>query len=130
MPSPRINVVKYLLSGAIFCTVLVSRAPAQKLEWIEPSLIGLPSARCCAPIVYDAAMGATLLFGGRTYTTTFGDTWAFSKATGWKQLAPAVSPPPLSNAGLRTIRRQERSYFSAVPWAATLTRTKRGRGTG
>jgi len=28
MPSPRINVVKCLLSGAIFCTVLVSRSPA------------------------------------------------------------------------------------------------------
>ena len=50
-------------------------------------------------MVYDPAMGATLLFGGRT-STTFGDTWAFSRTTGWKQLAPAVYPPPLSNTGM------------------------------
>jgi hypothetical protein len=101
MPS-RINVVKCLLSGAIFCTVLVSRAPAQQLAWIEPSLIGVPAARCCASAVYDTAMGATLLFGGWNYATAtvFGDTWEFSKATGWKQLAPSVSPPPLWGMGM------------------------------
>jgi hypothetical protein len=99
LPS-RINVVKCLLSGAIFCTVLVSRAPAQELEWIKPSLIGLPPARTSASMVYDPAMGATLLFGGDTYSTTFGDTWMFSKATGWKQLTPAVSPSPLTCASM------------------------------
>jgi hypothetical protein len=51
-------------------------------------------------MVYDPAMGATLLYGGRTYTTTFGDTWAFSKTKGWAQLTPAVSPPPLAGASL------------------------------
>jgi hypothetical protein len=85
MLTPRINLVKFLLSGAILCTIWINRAPAQKLEWIEPSLIGLPAARCCAGMVYDPAMGATLLFGGGTYATYFGDTWVFSKATGWKQ---------------------------------------------
>ena len=100
MHSPRINVVRYLLSGAIFCTVLVSRALAQELEWIKPSLIGLPPARTSASMVYDPAMGATLLYGGNTYDTLFGDTWAFSKATGWKQLTPAASPPPLQGASM------------------------------
>jgi len=45
-------------------------------------------------MVYDRAMGATLLYGGNTYSTLFGDTWAFSKAKGWMQLTPAVSPSP------------------------------------
>jgi len=71
-----------------------------KLEWIKPSLIGLPPARCSPSMVYDHAMGATLLYGGNTYNTLFGDTWAFSKATGWTQLTPAVSPPPLQGASL------------------------------
>jgi hypothetical protein len=100
MPSPRVNVVKCLLSGAIFCTVLVSRAPAQELEWMKASLIGLPAARTSASMVYDPAMGATLLYGGDTYSTTFGDTWMFSKATGWTQLTPAVSPSPLTCASM------------------------------
>jgi hypothetical protein len=51
-------------------------------------------------MVYDRAMGATVLYGGDTYGTTFGDTWLFSKATGWKQLTPAVSPPPLTSASM------------------------------
>ncbi len=65
-----------------------------------PSLTGLPPARTSAAMVYDPAMGATLLYGGNTYSTLFGDTWAFSKSTGWKQLSPAVSPPPLQGASM------------------------------
>jgi len=95
---------KTILQAPAVVLLFISMAAAQthKLEWIEPSLIGLPPARCCGPIVYDPAMGATLLFGGRTSTGTgtFGDTWAFSKSTGWRQLAPAVSPPPLQVASL------------------------------
>ncbi len=75
-------------------------AQAPKLEWIEPSLIGLPPARTSAMMVYDEAMGATLLYGGNTYSTLYGDTWAFSKATGWTQLTPAASPPPLQGASM------------------------------
>jgi hypothetical protein len=76
-------------------------APAvSELEWIKPSLIGLPPARTSASMVYDPAMGATLLYGGNTYNTLYGDTWAFSKGKGWAQLTPAVSPPPLQGASL------------------------------
>ena len=75
-------------------------AQAPKLEWIEPSLIGLPPARTSAMMVYDEAMGATLLYGGNTYNTLYGDTWAFSEAKGWTQLTPGVSPPPLQGASL------------------------------
>jgi len=79
---------------------VTARLQQYRLEWIKPSLIGLPPARTSASMVYDPAMGATLLYGGNTYNTLFGDTWAFSKTTGWTQLAPAVSPPPLQGASL------------------------------
>jgi len=90
----RTHVAKWLSSSAIFCTFLVSSSPAQKLEWIKPSLNGLPAARCCAAGAYDSELHATVLFGGGTYTTVYDDTWVFSKASGWKQLKPPVSPPP------------------------------------
>jgi hypothetical protein len=70
-----------------------------KLAWFEPSLVGLPPARCCASIAYDAATGETVLFGGRTYSTNFDDTWVLSKNAGWTQLTPAVSPPAINTAG-------------------------------
>jgi hypothetical protein len=93
---------KTILQPLAVLPLFVGMAAAQTftLDWIEPSLIGLPPARCCAPMVYDPAMGATILYGGGNYTTVFGETWAFSRATGWTQLAPAVSPPPLSSAGM------------------------------
>lgn len=81
--------------------LFVSMAAAQPftLKWKGP-LIGLPPARCCAPMVYDPAMGATILYGGGNYTTVFDETWAFSRATGWTRLAPAASPPPLQSPSL------------------------------
>ena len=104
MPAPGKNAARSLWPWAALCTLLISRAPAQKLNWTEPSLIGVPYARCCAPSVYDTAMGATLLYGGATYSinpaTIFEGTWEFSKTTGWKQLAPPVSPPPLEGPGM------------------------------
>ena len=75
-------------------------AQTKTLEWIEPSLVGLPPARCSAAMVYDPAMGATLLYGGNTYSALYGDTWAFSKTSGWEQLTPAASPPPLQGASM------------------------------
>jgi len=86
--------------AAMLLFTAMAAAQTPKLEWIKPSLVGLPPARCCAPMVFDPAMGATLLFGGGTYAGVFGDTWAFSKAAGWAQLAPAVSPPPGAGGGL------------------------------
>ena len=91
---------KLIFLGGYISAFFSVSAPAQKVQWIKPSLIGVPPARCCAAMVYDPAMGATLLFGGDTNSTLFGDTWAFSKATGWRQLTPASSPPPLAGASL------------------------------
>jgi len=78
----------------------MAAAQTHSLEWVKPSLTGLPPARCCTPLIYDPAMGATLLFGGSTYGALYGDTWTFSKTTGWVQLAPDVSPPPLQGASM------------------------------
>jgi hypothetical protein len=83
---------------AVLVASIISHAAAQtapKLEWIKPSLVGVPPPRTSTSMVYDPAMGATLLLGGNTYNALFGDTWAFSKTKGWTQLTPAVSPPPL-----------------------------------
>jgi hypothetical protein len=83
-----------LAAMLLFVSMAAAQIPAtHALEWIKPSLVGLPPARCCAAMVYDPAMGVTLLYGGATFSTNFGQTWAFSKSTGWKQLTPAVSPP-------------------------------------
>ncbi len=100
MPAQRINRPTWVFASATVCTFLVSHSPAQELEWIKPSLSGLPEARCCGPAVYDSELHATVLFGGATYTTIFDDTWVFSKTSGWKQLAPPVSPPPLTDPGM------------------------------
>ena len=100
----RMNVVRWIWPGAICCTLMVSRSPAQSQTWTEPTLIGVPAPRCCAATVYDPAMQATLLFAGWNYSTNpvtiFDGTWEFSKTTGWKHLAPSVSPPPLIGAGI------------------------------
>ena len=104
MLSPRTTAFRTLVCGAIFCTFLVSRLPAQQLNWTEPSLIGVPYGRCCMSMVYDPAMGASLLFGGWNYSvnpsTIFQGTWAFSKSTGWKELHPLVSPIALWGAAM------------------------------
>jgi hypothetical protein len=100
------TILQALVVVLLFVGMAAAQAPGSgvlatpKLEWIKPSLVGLPPARTSAAMVYDRAMGATLLYGGNTYNTLYGDTWAFSKANGWTQLTPAVSPPPLSGPSL------------------------------
>jgi hypothetical protein len=86
-------------AALLFVSIAAAQVPAT-LNWVEPSLLTPPPARTSAAMIYDAAMGATLLYGGNTYNTLFGDTWAFSKAKGWVQLTPSASPPPLQGASL------------------------------
>jgi hypothetical protein len=122
---PRIAVANWLCSFAIICTFLASPSSAQKLEWLKPSLVGLPAERCSASMVYDPAMAATLLYGGNTYNTLFGDTWAFSKGKGWTQLKPAVSPPPLQQAALA----YDPTTETAVLFGGVLTHIGQNNGT-
>jgi Galactose oxidase, central domain len=62
-----------------------------------------PSPRTGAAMVYDAASGQLLLFGGSRRPFTSGgylaDTWVWESTT-WVQLHPLTSPPARHNAGL------------------------------
>jgi len=94
------NISPFRICAVIqFGLLLASRAEAQNLEWIKPSLTSLPPARCCGAVVYDDEMHATVLFGGGISGVAFADTWLFSPTQGWSQLSPATSPPPTSGPG-------------------------------
>lgn len=62
-------------------------------DWAEVTTTSQPSKRNNHAIVYDAARGQVLLFGG--YDTDLGveldDTWSFD-GTNWTQLSPAAHP--------------------------------------
>ncbi|HEY3955205.1 MAG TPA: hypothetical protein VGM53_17695 [Streptosporangiaceae bacterium] len=43
-------------------------------------------------MAYDAATRTTVLFGGSTDRSTFGDTWTWD-GSAWTRQAPAIHPP-------------------------------------
>lgn len=65
-------------------------------SWVNVSsdLLGAPSPRWGAGMVYDPALGELLLFGGRACACGGfdADTWTFS-ARGWQLLSPVHAPP-------------------------------------
>jgi hypothetical protein len=78
--------------------------------WTQLSTPTAPSPRAGAAMVYDAADGYTLLFGGcppsallywSHLCTALGDTWALHNGS-WTNLTPslAVSPPGRADAGI------------------------------
>jgi hypothetical protein len=71
-------------------------AEAQSVEWVKPSLATLPAARASAALAYDADTHSTVLFGGGSNgdKVIYGDTWLFTRTSGWLQLSPATSPSP------------------------------------
>ncbi|HTT35408.1 MAG TPA: PKD domain-containing protein, partial [Thermoplasmata archaeon] len=73
---------------------------AQKDTWLfnnsqwtslTSSLSTAPSARWGAVMVWDAYDNYLVLFGGRSPTSFFSDTWIFN-ATGWHALTPSSAP--------------------------------------
>jgi hypothetical protein len=58
-----------------------------------------PPARWGGAMVYDAADGYLVLFGGRNTTEFLNDTWIYN-ATGWHALATPVAPSPRGYFGL------------------------------
>lgn len=57
----------------------------------------IPSARFRYGMAFDSVRNKLVLFGGRTATTTLGDTWELDFATTpatWTQVATSVAPPP------------------------------------
>jgi hypothetical protein len=66
--------------------------------WSEVSPVPpSPSVRSAASMVYDAATGTVLLFGGSNGPSN--DTWSWSGGF-WTQLAPATSPPARTAAAI------------------------------
>jgi hypothetical protein len=69
--------------------------------WSELSTATSPPARYAASMVYDAAIGKVVLFGGTNYTSDLYDTWTFD-GTNWVSLAlsPSASPPARYSASM------------------------------
>src|ERR1700719_4514199 len=57
-----------------------------------------PSGRSDGAMVYDAATGSTLLFGGFN-STELADTWSWNGSV-WSKLTPATSPPAVRGASM------------------------------
>lgn len=66
---------------------------------LTPNLTVSPPARWSPSLAYDPALKGVLLFGGRTFTKYFNDTWLYN-STGWHRMAPPHAPAPRSAAGL------------------------------
>jgi hypothetical protein len=75
----------------------------QNGTWTQEHPATSPAPRTGAALVYDAASGQLLLFGGSSKIGTeggyFGDTWVWTGTT-WLQLHPATSPPARHNADM------------------------------
>jgi hypothetical protein len=73
-------------------------------HWTELFPSVSPTARWCSEMVYDAADGYLLLFGGRlananTSELYLNDTWSFN-ATGWHELLPTTAPSPRGRSAM------------------------------
>jgi PKD repeat protein len=70
-------------------------------SWVDltTSLNVSPPGRGFASMAYDPVDHEVVLFGGRTYSSDYNDTWAYSDGL-WVQLHPTVSPPARRGASL------------------------------
>ena len=88
------------LSGMLILPLLTAMLLAQTAgNWTQKSPLASPSARDLHSIVYDAAHGQVVLFGGVFPGNTdprvsnfLGDTWIWD-GTNWNQKSPQTSPP-------------------------------------
>ncbi|MCI4355714.1 MAG: hypothetical protein L3K18_01035 [Thermoplasmata archaeon] len=65
-----------------------------KGNWTQLPTNASPSARTLAGLVYDAADGYVLLFGGLGPSGSLNDTWEFNAAQGnWTPITPVTAPP-------------------------------------
>jgi PKD repeat protein len=62
---------------------------------LSTNLSGAPAPRWGASMVWDAADGYLVLFGGRNYVGYFNDTWTFN-GTAWTNVTGSVAPPTRS----------------------------------
>ncbi|MGB9030442.1 MAG: kelch repeat-containing protein, partial [Acidobacteriaceae bacterium] len=85
--SPTLRFIALLLLG------LATAASSAAQTWVQLNPIASPPARSAAGMVYDAAHGQILLFGGFTFSGYLNDTWIWDGSI-WTQAAPANSPSP------------------------------------
>lgn len=63
--------------------------------WSTVPTTGAPSPRFLYGMTFDRARGVYVLFGGRGFTATLGDTWEYAPTTNtWTQRTLASSPTP------------------------------------
>lgn len=63
--------------------------------WSTVPTTGAPDPRFLYGMTFDQARGVYVLFGGRGFTATFGDTWEYAPTTNtWTQRTLASSPTP------------------------------------
>jgi hypothetical protein len=68
-------------------------------EWTQKQTSAAPSLRNSHGMVFDAARGETVLFGGFQGAAQLGDTWTFDGTT-WTQESPTTQPPARSSPGM------------------------------
>jgi hypothetical protein len=78
----------------------------------------VPAARADAVLVWDAAHHVDVLFGGSGDGGPFTDTWTWD-GTGWQQLHPADSPPPMATAAAAFDPDQGRLVLVGEPATST-----------
>ncbi len=88
-PRPRLafTIAFLLLLG------LVAAASSAAQTWVQLNPTISPPARSAAGMVYDAAHGQIILFGGGNSSGYLNDTWIWD-GSNWSQAAPATSPSP------------------------------------
>ena len=72
--------------------------------WAQVATAGGPMARGDAGLAYDPVRKSLILFGGTSYygSQVFSDTWEWTSAGGWSQLATTGSPDGLYGHGMVT----------------------------
>ena len=87
---------------ASLCSAVVASTPqpadaAEVSGWVQQSPGHSPAGREGAAIAYDAEHGETVLFGGVSASTRYGDTWIWD-GTDWTQREFVVHPASRNNA--------------------------------
>ncbi len=80
----------------LLAAILPTAALAQRFEWREVSTASRPSPRYRFGLVFDAARGVVMLFGGHDDSATgasLNDTWIYD-GVDWTELHPASHPGP------------------------------------
>jgi len=77
--------------------VLAFDAQLSSWSWSQRTPASSPSPRRGAQMVFDAARGQIVLFGGNIGMTLFGDTWSWN-GTAWSQLATTGPAPRTRHA--------------------------------